>query len=95
MGANGERGAEDGLVNNEYLDALRNEYLEVNVIKDTAGIARICERATARGGLLVCDRCRDPGQIIVAILTLGSPEGPSFAICGPCFQLMPKGASVT
>jgi hypothetical protein len=72
-----------------------NEYLEVDVIEDTAGIALVCERANARGGLLVCDRCSDPDQTIVAILTLGPPEGPSFAVCGLCFQLMPQGAIIT
>ena len=82
-------------MDNEYLEALRKEYVVVKVIKDTAGVALICERATAGGASLVCDRCSDPGQIIVAILMLGSPEGPCFAICGPCFQLMPQGASVT
>ena len=93
MDKGSERGGGTGgcIVHNEYLGAVDDEYLEVNVIWDTAGIALICERATARGCLLVCDRCSDLGQIIVAILTLG-PEGPSFAICGPCFQLMPRGA---
>ena len=71
------------------------EYLEVDVIEDTAGIALMCQRATASGGLLVCDRCGDPGHTIVAILTVGPPEGPSFAVCGPCFQVMPQGAIVT
>ena len=82
-------------MDNQYLGAEDDDYLIVNVIRDTAGIALICERAIAFGGLLVCDRCRDPGQIIVAILTLGPPEGPRLAICGPCFQLMPQGAIVT
>ena len=74
---------------------MANQYLEVDVIEDTAGIALICERATASGGLLVCDRCLDPSETIVAILTVGPPEGPSFAVCGPCFQVMPQGAIVT
>ena len=82
-------------MHNEYLEAVDEEYLVVNIIKDTSVIALICERATARGGLIVCDRCSDPGQIVVAILTLRSPEGLSLAICGPCFQLMPRGAIVT
>jgi hypothetical protein len=47
-----------------------------------------------RGEMLVCERCRDPGEIIVAILILGPPEGPSFAVCGPCLQLMPQGSAV-
>ena len=72
-----------------------NEYLEVGVIENAEGIALISERATASGELLVCDRCRDPGQTIVAILTVGPPEGPSFVVCGPCYQLMPQGAIVT
>ena len=74
---------------------MTKEYLEVGVIENAEGIALISERATASGQLLVCDRCSDPGQTIVAILTVGSPEGASFAVCGPCFQLMPQGAIVT
>ena len=72
-----------------------NEYLEVGVIENAEGIALISERATASGEFLVCDRCRDPGETIAAILTVRPPEGPSFAVCGPCYQLMPQGAIVT
>jgi hypothetical protein len=71
------------------------EYLEVKVIENMAGIALLCGQVAARGELLVCDRCSDPGQTIAAILTVGPPEGPSFAVCGPCFQVMPQGAIIT
>ena len=75
--------------------AMGNKYLELKVIQNTEGIALLCGQFRARGRLLVCDRCGDPGQTIVAILTLGVPgKGLSFAVCGPCFQLLPQGAIV-
>ena len=71
-----------------------NKYLELKVIQNTEGIALLCGQYTASGGMLVCERCRNPGEIIAAILILGPPGGPSLAVCGPCFQLLPQGAIV-
>jgi hypothetical protein len=82
-------------VSNQYLEGVDDEYVVVRVIKDTAGLALLCGEFMARGEMLVCERCRDPGEIIVAILILRPPDGPSIAVCGTCFQLMPQGSAVT
>ena len=65
---------------NQCLEGVGDEYVVVRVIKDIAGLALLCGEAMARGEMLVCKHCRDPGEIIVAILILRPPEGPSF--CG-------------
>ena len=41
------------------------------------------------GHLLTCDRCKDSGELIGAILVI-QPSGTWWALCGPCLQQMPK-----
>jgi len=46
-------------------------------------------RATA-GQLLVCDRCHDVDEIVVAVMQI-LPLEEGWALCGPCSQKLPDG----
>jgi hypothetical protein len=64
-------------------------YFEVELMSDPAQLARLSARVSADGGLLVCDRCRNPEEIIVALLRINDLEG-AWSLCGPCLRDLPQ-----
>jgi hypothetical protein len=42
---------------------------------------------------LICDRCHDADEIVVALMEILPLEG-RWALCGPCSQEMPRGFHV-
>jgi hypothetical protein len=62
---------------------------EVELMSDPAQLALFSARISADGGLLVCDRCRNPEEIIAAILNIPDLQG-AWSLCGPCFRELPQ-----
>jgi hypothetical protein len=47
-------------------------------------------RAGQAGSLLICDRCHEVDEIVVAIMQI-LPLEETWALCGPCKQELPQG----
>ena len=70
-------------------DLTISELIEVELVEGPAFLAALSSELRSLGYLLTCDRCRDPHELISAILVLPAGEA-SWALCGPCMQQMPK-----
>jgi hypothetical protein len=46
--------------------------------------------AASAGSLLICDRCHNLDEIVVAVMQI-LPLEETWALCGPCKQELPKG----
>jgi hypothetical protein len=64
-------------------------YFEVELMSDPAQLALLAARSRTDGGLPVCDRCRNPEEIIVAIMRIPDLEG-EWSLCGQCFRELPQ-----
>ena len=65
-----------------------SELIQVELIEGPAVFALSSELRNF-GYLLTCDRCRDSGELISAILVIPD-SSESWALCGPCMRQMPR-----
>jgi len=68
---------------------MESRHFEVELMSDPAQLAIFSARIIAGGGLLVCDRCCDAEEIIVAIMRIPDLEG-AWSLCGPCLRELPQ-----
>jgi hypothetical protein len=67
---------------------MSNELIDVELLKDNASIVTLSNIIQAQGGMLICHRCHDAGEVIVGVLIIRDSEE-AWALCGPCLQQVP------
>ena len=69
-------------------DLPMSELIEVELVEGPAVFA-LSSEFRSFGYLLTCDRCKDPLEVISAILVIPA-SGASWGLCGSCIRQMPK-----
>lgn len=60
------------------------EFVDGRIYKDAEEMRQINEAAAARGYILVCDRCKDMGEPVVAVIAVPEAQE-AFGFCGQCY----------
>jgi hypothetical protein len=66
----------------------------VELIEDPCLLAELSARYRSAGSMLVCDRCGDEKELIVAVLVLLG-AGKLWPLCGLCVREMPSASYVS
>ena len=56
-----------------------------------SSIAALC--AARAQTMLICDRCQDPNEVVVATIMISAMDE-TFALCGGCTRELPRGFRV-
>ena len=69
-------------------DLTMGDFIEVELVEGPA-VSMLSSELRNFGYLLTCDRCKDPGELISAILVIPA-SGASWALCGCCLRQIPN-----
>ena len=61
------------------------EFVDGRIYRDVEEMRQINEAAAAKGYLLVCDRCKNVSEPIVAVVAVAN-SGDAFGFCGDCYR---------
>jgi len=61
------------------------EFVDGRIYKDVEEMRQINAAAAAKGYLLVCDRCKNMSEPIVAVIAVGESDE-AYGFCGDCYR---------
>lgn len=67
--------------------------VEIELIVEPSRVALFTAAARSRGETPVCQRCLNEDEIIAGLLVIEAMHE-QWALCGPCWRELPKGAHV-
>ena len=65
--------------------ASTSEFVDGRIYKDVEEMRQINAAAAAKGYLLVCDRCKNMSEPIVAVIAVGEADE-AYGFCGDCYR---------
>ena len=71
-----------------FIMELHQQLLKVNVLDDAARVAALSAATRAQGTILICARCDDATEPIIAVLEI-DPSEYRWPLCGPCLSELP------
>jgi hypothetical protein len=60
-------------------------FVDGRIYRDAKEMRQINAAAAAKGYLLVCDRCENVSEPIVAVIAVANPDA-AFGFCGDCYR---------
>jgi hypothetical protein len=61
------------------------DFVDGRIYRDVEEMRQINAAAAAKGYLLVCDRCKNVSEPIVAVIAVAN-NGDAFGFCGDCYR---------
>jgi hypothetical protein len=62
-----------------------SDFVDGRIYRDVEEMRQINAAAAAKGYLLVCDRCKNLSEPIVAVIAVAN-SGDAFGFCGDCYR---------
>ena len=62
-----------------------SDFVDGRIYRDVEEMRQINEAAAAKGYLLVCDRCKNLTEPIVAVIAVANTDD-AFGFCGDCYR---------
>src|ERR1700731_3282285 len=62
-----------------------SDFVDGRIYRDVEEMRQINEAAAAKGYLLVCDRCKNLSEPIVAVIAVANTDD-AFGFCGDCYR---------
>lgn len=62
-----------------------SDFVDGRIYRDVEEMKQINAAAAAKGYLLVCDRCKNVSEPIVAVVAVAN-SGDAFGFCGDCYR---------
>ena len=67
--------------------------VEIELIEDSLKLAAIAAAVHLKGERMVCQRCMNEDEVIAGVLVIDAMDE-QWALCGPCWREMPRGAHI-
>jgi hypothetical protein len=68
------------------------QLVEIELIEDSLKLAALAAAVHSKGETLVCQRCMNDDEI-AGVLVIGAMDK-QWALCGPCWREIPRGAHI-
>lgn len=88
VGMSREQGASQAVAASTVSDAVAatsSDFVDGRIYRDVEEMRQINAAAAAKGYLLVCDRCKNLSEPIVAVIAVANTDD-AFGFCGDCYR---------
>jgi hypothetical protein len=69
------------------------QLVEIELIEDSLKVAALAAAVRLKGETLVCQRCMNENETIAGVLVIDAMDE-QWALCGPCWREIPRGAHI-